>query len=104
MFGCVDNICGKKMVPSYTNRRKKVIEELVDERRGLRRSLRMATTNIDKNHFQALLKTLAQKLSKLRAAEKRREKQRTLRKQRGLFKKTPTEQSKAFLLQNQLAN
>ena len=97
MFGCVDNKCGKKMVPSYTNRRKKLIEKLIDERRGLRRSLRMATTNIDKNHFQTLLKTLAQKLSKLRVAEKRREKQRTLRKQRGLFKKDPYRTIKGIL-------
>ena len=74
-----------------------MIEKLIDERRGLRKSLRMATTSIDKNHFQTLLKTLAQKLSKLRVAEKRREKQRTLRKQRGLFKKDPYRTIKGIL-------
>ena len=97
LFGCVESIDGNRTIPSYANRRKTVIKGLVDERREIRKQLRRATTEMEKNGFQALLKVLAQKIGKLRAAERRREKQRTLRKQRGLFKKDPFRTIKGIL-------
>ena len=63
------------MVPAYENRRKILIKELVAERKDLRKKLRQAATEMESNGFQALLKILADKLRKLRAAENRREKQ-----------------------------
>ena len=66
---------GGKMVPGYENRWKILIKELVAERKDLRKKLRQAATEMESNGFQALLKILADKLRKLRAAENRREKQ-----------------------------
>ena len=85
------------MIPAYENRRKILIKELVAERKDLRKKLRQAATEMESNGFQALLKILADKLRKLRAAENRREKQRGLRKLRSTFKRDPFRTVKSIL-------
>ena len=62
--------------PSYPNRWKVLIDSLVADRRKLRKDLLRATTDMEKGGYQALLKVLAEKLMKLRRAERRRLNQR----------------------------
>ena len=47
---------------------------MVKERRGLRKKLKRANTDIEKNGFEALLKDVIEQLRKLRHAETRRKK------------------------------
>ena len=88
-FGCEDRAERKKKGPCFPNRRKVLIDSLVADRKKLRKELRRATTEIEKDGYQALLKVLAERLMKLRRAERRRLKQREKKKQRSFFKKDP---------------
>ena len=90
MFGCSEEATGRERGPCYPNRRQVLIDSFVADRKELRKKLfKKATTETEKDGFQALLKVLAEKLMKLRRAEKKGQKQREQRKQRSLFKKNP---------------
>ena len=73
---------------------------MIMERRGLRRKVRKATSDIEREGYQALLKGLAEKLMKLRRAEARKKKQREKRKFKGQFKKDPFRVVKSILSPN----
>ena len=82
LFGIVEVGAGsgkKSMSMSFKNRRKDVIDSLIEERKKLRRKKRKARSEIEKNGYEALLRVLAGRLMKLRRAEKRRQKQREMR-------------------------
>ena len=96
-FGTSGEGVGKERGPCYSNRRQGKIDSLVADRRELRKKLRKARTEVEKDGYQALLKVLAESLMKLRRAEKRRKKQREQRRQRGQFKKNPFKAVKEIL-------
>ena len=100
-FGMVEK--PKKTAPdrgTFTNRRQKRINSLVKERRVLRKKLKKATTDIEKNGFEALLKDVAEQLRKLRRAEARRKKQWERRKANKAFKTDPFRTIKNILSPN----
>ncbi|MCP3679898.1 MAG: hypothetical protein GY782_06350, partial [Gammaproteobacteria bacterium] len=100
-FGIVEK--PKKTAPdrgTFINRRQKRINSLVKERRVLRKKLKKATTDIEKNGFEALLKDVAEQLRKLRRAEARRKKQRERRKANKSFKTDPFRTIKNVLSPN----
>ena len=96
-FGSSEEGVRRKKGPCYPNRRQAKIDSLVADRRELRKKLRKARTDMEKDGYKALLKVLAESLMKLRRAEKRRKKQREQRKQRGQFKKNPFKTVKEIL-------
>ena len=71
------------------DRRAAKIVALVRERRDLRKSLRRAQTELEREGFKALIKVISEKLSKLRRAEARRKKQAEKRRTLNAFKKNP---------------
>ena len=99
-FGIVEK--PKKTAPGvvFTNRRQKRIDSLVKERRILRKKLKKASSDIEKNGFEALLKDVAEQLRKLRRAEARRKKQRERRKANKAFKTDPFRTIKNVLSPN----
>ncbi|MCP3680179.1 MAG: hypothetical protein GY782_08010, partial [Gammaproteobacteria bacterium] len=78
----------KKTVPgvAFPNRRQERINSLIKERR---KKLKKATTDIEKEGFEALLKDLADQLRTLKRAEARRKKQQERRKANKSFKSDP---------------
>ena len=100
LFGIVEVGAGsgkKSMSMSFKNRRKDVIDSLIEERKQLRRKKRKARSEIEKNGYEALLRVLAGRLMKLRRAEKRRQKQREIRRVRGDFGRDPFKTIKGVL-------
>ena len=88
-FGVVEEGSGVLRGQNFANRRQEKIDRLVAERRELRRKVRTAESQSVKEGFSALLRVLAGKLSGLRGAEKRRKKQREIRRLRGGFSRDP---------------
>ena len=88
-FGVVEEGSGVLRGQNFANRRQEKIDRLVAERRELRKKVRKAESQSVKEGFSALLRVLAGKLSGLRGAEKRRKKQREIRRLRGGFSRDP---------------
>jgi hypothetical protein len=98
-FGIVEH---KEVAPAvvHTNRRQKQIDTLVKERKVLRKKLRRASSDIEKDGYKALLKDVAERLKKVRRAEARRKKQRERRKTNKSFKTDPFRTIKNVLSPN----
>ena len=99
-FGVIEGLEAGAQRQVHPNRRQVKIDSLIVERRELRKKVRKATSDIEREGYQALLKVLADKLMKLRRAEARKKKQRERRKTRGLFKKDPFRIVKSILCPN----
>ena len=87
-FGIVEKP-SKEVAVVHANRRQKQIDSLVRERRSLRKRLRKASSDIEKDGYEALLKDVAERLKKVRRAETRRKKQRERRRTNKSFKNDP---------------
>lgn len=88
-FGLIEMEVGRERVNKTGDRRTKKIAALVAERRELRKKVRRARTEMEKNGFKALIKVLNGQLTKLRRAEARRKKQADKRRTLNAFKKNP---------------
>ena len=88
-FGIMEMGVGEERVSRTGDRRAKRISLLVRERRELRKSLRRAQTDVEKDGFKALIKLKNEELRKLRRAEARRKKQADKRRTLNAFKKNP---------------
>jgi len=98
-FGIVEH---KEVAPAvvHSNRRQKQFDTLVKERRILRKKLRRASSDIEKDGYKALLKDVADRLKKVRRAEARRKKQHERRKTNKSFKTDPFRTIKNVLSPN----
>ena len=88
-FGVKEVGATTESVNKTGDRRATKIVMLVRERRELRKSLRRAQTDLEKDGLKALIKVISEKLSKLRRAEARRKKQADKRRSLNAFKKDP---------------
>ena len=96
-FGLVTDGTESTKGHKFANRRQEEIDKMVIERRQLRRKARRACVQSVKEGYNALLRVLAEKLSKLRRAEARRKKQREVRRQRSGFARDPFKTVKGIL-------
>ena len=99
-FGLLDKSRQAAASQVQPNRRQLRIESLVGERRELRKKLRKANTDIERDGYGALLKVLAEKLMSLRRAEARKKKQAQRRRTNRLFKLNPFRAVKNILCPN----
>ena len=99
-FGILSN--GRQNVDTsgYSNRRQKLIDALVRERRSLRKNLKRSCSDIERDRYMLLLKDLATRLKKLRNAEARKKKQWEKKKLNKAFKNDPFKTIKNILNPN----
>ena len=84
----------------YSNKRQKLIDALVRERRPLRKKLKRSCSDIERDSCRSLLKYLADRLKKLRQAEARKKKQWEKKKVNKSFKNDPFRTIKNILSPN----
>lgn len=94
----------KEHVNSFGDRRSASITALETERRELRKSLKRAEIEMEKNGFGSLLKIRNKELSKLKRAEACRRKQADKRRTLNVFKKNPFGTTKNIFVLPQLVS
>ena len=98
----VSNFRAKKDVAAsvHFNRRQKLIDALVRERRTLRKKVKRSCSDIERDRYKLLLKDLATRLRKLWHAEARKKKQWEKKKIDKSFKNDPFKTVKNILSPN----
>ena len=88
MFGVIE-ARSVDSVPVCLSRREVRIKKIVEEKRDLRKKIRLAQCSLTREGYSVLLDELNSHHKKLRKAEKRRSKQRKIRAERSSFKRDP---------------
>ena len=99
-FGILDQAKKDSNASGYSNRRQKLIDALVRERRTVRKKLKRSCSDIEGDSCRVLLKDLAARLKKLRQAEARKKKQWEKKKLDKSFKNDPFRTIKNILNPN----